>query len=805
MSTTNQSHPPYRSWKRPSISAVVCLKLVRPVLIALLMLLATSMRLVQAIEQKTGPGFYPPSAEVDLQANHTEIGASLSNQAGPAALGGPAAKVVAVADLSLIKLVHPAFAGPGETIIYSLIFSNAGDSLAGGVVLSDTGPAQLSNLTVVSSGLTITTSQSGPNFVWQVQDLAPGQSGLITITGQLTTTLSGLSRLINNATIATSSPENELANNSATAAVRFSPLVITEMMVNPASLEPDWEWLELYNAGSRPLDLAGFVLDDDDGVILSQANIIAGVVSGGSSAILYNADLPALSFAQAWATNTPLIAVSNWPQLANSGDQIGLWASLADYNERDFNAVIEYIGYSRSSPWPGDNNAASIVLNSPLGDNNIGSHWALSTVGETTPLFAGYQSLNIAGNSGNDIGSPGVPGPDMNLIKTAAVTTVYPGQALTYSLSYSNGSVISATGVIISDIVPAHSTFNPATSSPGWDCLPHNGAGSQCTFALSGSLSFKQSGMLSYVIKLDNSMPAGVAAITNTAQIATDGLNGPEPTPANNVATATVVVRGADLALSKGVNNQAPTEGQTITYTITLTNNGPGDGSGIVISDTMPAGLNLPGGIPSQGTFNLGQPTIVWTVDNLTAGQSATLTLTARVSPGTAGQTLRNTAVISQTDSVDPDPSNNEQGVAITVQGADLALSKVVDDPTPQESDTIAYTLQVTNNSPTLVSAILVGDSLPAGLSYAGSTATAGSYDPAGGLWSIGSLNPDSQARLVISATIDAGSLGQTITNTGAILSADQTDLITDNNTAWATIIVSQAGSELFLPLVLKQ
>lgn len=59
-------------------------------------------------------------------------------------------------------------------------------------------------------------------------------------------------------------------------------LVISEIMYNPASI-PDkpWEWIELVNTGTTVVDLAGFVLDDDDLAVLSAPNISAGSVAPG--------------------------------------------------------------------------------------------------------------------------------------------------------------------------------------------------------------------------------------------------------------------------------------------------------------------------------------------------------------------------------------------------------------------------------------------------------------------------------------------------------------------------------------------
>ncbi|MGF1498852.1 MAG: Calx-beta domain-containing protein, partial [Elainellaceae cyanobacterium] len=122
-------------------------------------------------------------------------------------------------------------------------------------------------------------------------------------------------------------------------------LVISEIMYNPDSSEPGWEWLEVYNAGDTPLDLTGFVLDDDDGTALSQANIAGGLLDVGKTAVLYNADvLTEADFAAAWGDGINLIGVTNWSGLNNSGgDRLALWRSYEDYGARNFEMAIDEV------------------------------------------------------------------------------------------------------------------------------------------------------------------------------------------------------------------------------------------------------------------------------------------------------------------------------------------------------------------------------------------------------------------------------------------------------------------------------
>lgn len=187
-------------------------------------------------------------------------------------------------------------------------------------------------------------------------------------------------------------------------------ILISEIMYNPNSLEPSWEWVEIYNAGSATVDLAGWVIDDFNTVAHSGANIAAGSVAPGETAVLYNADeVSAADFEAAWGSGINLIAVTDWSvlPLSNPGDKIGLWSSFSDYqgdNQTQFN-VVTSVSYSGTSDWPVVDGSGSIYLTDLSDDPNDGTNWALSTTADGE----GYTSANAGGNSGADIGSPGGP------------------------------------------------------------------------------------------------------------------------------------------------------------------------------------------------------------------------------------------------------------------------------------------------------------------------------------------------------------------------------------------------------------
>ncbi|HMB70763.1 MAG TPA: FlgD immunoglobulin-like domain containing protein, partial [bacterium] len=122
----------------------------------------------------------------------------------------------------------------------------------------------------------------------------------------------------------------------------------------------------------------------------------------------------------------------------------------------------------------------------------------------------------------------------------------------------------------------------------------------------------------------------------------------------------------SDLAMAKSVDDPAPFEDDTVVYTVSVTNNGTLDNSGIDVADVLPAGVTFVSALPSQGSYSAG--TGIWSVGSLIAGASASLDLTVTVNPGTAGQTVTNTASVTAAAETDPVAFNNSASVDIDVQ-----------------------------------------------------------------------------------------------------------------------------------------
>ncbi|MBO0732662.1 MAG: DUF11 domain-containing protein, partial [Acidimicrobiaceae bacterium] len=114
-----------------------------------------------------------------------------------------------------------------------------------------------------------------------------------------------------------------------------------------------------------------------------------------------------------------------------------------------------------------------------------------------------------------------------------------------------------------------------------------------------------------------------------------------------------------DLAVTETVDNPRPTVGGTVTFTVTLTNNGPLTATGVEVRDLLPAGLALASDTSSEGSYSAG----LWTVGTVPATGRETIQIRAKVA-SSGMQT--NTATLAHLDQLDPTPGNDSASASVT-------------------------------------------------------------------------------------------------------------------------------------------
>jgi uncharacterized repeat protein (TIGR01451 family) len=270
--------------------------------------------------------------------------------------------------------------------------------------------------------------------------------------------------------------------------------------------------------------------------------------------------------------------------------------------------------------------------------------------------------------------------PDLSLTKSDGDASVAPGGTVAYTLTYANSGDDAATGVVLTETVPANTTFNAGASTAGWSCAPDNNAGSTCTLAIGGLAAASGDQTATFAVTVVNPLAAGVSQISNTASIADDGTNGTDPTPGDNSASDTTPVTGAapDLSITKSDGGAEVVPGGDIAYTLTYSNNGNRGASGVVLTETVPTHTAFDAGSSTAGWVctpdNSAGSTCTLAVGTVAAGSGSTATFAVTaIDPIPAGVThILNTGSITDdgTNGTDPTPGDNSGSDTTPVTGA---------------------------------------------------------------------------------------------------------------------------------------
>ncbi len=376
---------------------------------------------------------------------------------------------------------------------------------------------------------------------------------------------------------------------------------------------------------------------------------------------------------------------------------------------------------------------------------------------------------------------------DVGVTKTATPEPVVPGAELTYRLEIENLGPSDARAVRVVDALPSGTTFVSATPAE---------ASTTCTLAAAtvtceaGRLTPGASRTVLVVVRVARTQTATLA---NTAVVSTST---PDPVTGNDQDTAfTTIAPNADLAVTKDAGRAVVLEGQTVEYTLRVTNAGPSTARAARVVDTLPAGLTLVSSTPGAPTCTPapgagGTTRVTCELGDLPDGASRTVLITARADVGSLGRRT-NVAVVSSST---PDPvPGNDQDTADVIAGpaADLALVKTAP-ATIAAGGELSYVLRVTNAGPSAAQAVRVTDALPAGTTFASASAPQGACQEASGTvtCALGTLAARSSVDVTVVVAVPLALADRTLTNTASV-QADNGDPDPANNTS---SVVTQVG-----------
>ncbi len=247
---------------------------------------------------------------------------------------------------------------------------------------------------------------------------------------------------------------------------------------------------------------------------------------------------------------------------------------------------------------------------------------------------------------------------------------------------------------------------------------------------------------------------------------------------------------GVDLAVGMTDIPDPSIVGSNLTYTITVTNNGPNVAHGVVVAQNLPGSVLFVSASVSQGSASQSGGVVTATLGNLAAGASATITVV--VLPTQAG-TIFSSANVTSTDP-ELDPSNNSVSIATSVfpPVADLAVGLAAAPNPTIVGGTLTYTVSVTNTGPATASGVVLSNTLPLTVLINSASSSQGSIVIAGNvvICNVGLLFSGGRATATINVTPQAyGTIYAT-----ASASALQPDPFLANNTVTLATGVGQAA-----------
>jgi uncharacterized repeat protein (TIGR01451 family) len=741
----------------------------------------------------------------------------------------------------------------GSTVTYTVVYSNAGTAVANNVVITDTLPPGMGYVSD-TSGLPVTVGTGV--ITWQVGPLNSGGAGS-TFNLVLSTTMASCGTgLTNIAGIRTTTPESNTNNNSSSAGginVACADVTLTKVGPSGNIVAGTAITYTLYytNVGTTPavnvvitdvhpitggVDtlLSGATLNPGQGGNLSYPVFVGlGLCSMGPTPAITNtayigASTPESNTANNRSSVTNLVQCL--PDLVITKTRVSTPTSLG----RPITFTIEYantgvytapgtvitdllppgvsyltdtftlgppvtttstVAWSLGNLGPGANGSFSVSLRF-----DISACSGTASFTNTAQIGSTWSDANNADNVDYEGSGPIPCDTDLVVVKNDGVggpsqrPVVLAGDLITYTITYLNAGGQATTGVVLTETLPAYTTFVGPTGPNGWYQV---GATSLYTYYI-GTLDAKTGDKLNFVVRVAPALPATVTVVNNEIRIDGDEA---DAYPDDNVSyEQTPVQTVPDLMVQKASLTLVAHPGDLVTYLITVTNQGSVTATNVFITDTLPTSTTY------QSNTVIGAPvistasTVVWDVGQFAPGQTTSFNLTVRVDSDTSicsQSYLINTVEVRGVEA-EGDYTNNIASTTATNSPAvacyDIAISKSVDMPQTAPDRDVVFTLTYGNPGLITVTNTVITDVLPVDISFVQSTPV--HSGPFGNVyqWSVSSLAPGVTGTIVITSHVsnNPALCDQTLTNTAGITASFVAgdDEYLGNNQAAATVTV---------------
>jgi uncharacterized repeat protein (TIGR01451 family) len=741
----------------------------------------------------TGPGVQVevsrPVSIADCGSLTNGVSVSATNEAPNATAPNSDSATVNVlcTEIALDKTPDAGTVNPGGTATFTIEVTNIGENIAKDVIVSDELPD--GTWTVVTNPSGLATSLVDGTLTVTIGDLNP--EAVVTITLSRTVTTADCGDLENTASVGGSNELRDTADDNrddalitvtcADVSLQKTPDSATvnagEMMTftivvtnNGPYAAQDVEITDTLPAGEWTIEVSdapqGVTVDCDASPVSGSfgCELDGELLNGETVTITVSREATATDCAA--FTNTAEVSATN--ELPNSDqnneDSGGITVNCADLwvekfptgerstinagDEIRFTIVVHNDGEGTATDvtltdelplgiaWAMDPvvdgceliegaTPGSQVLTCELGDMEAGTSIDIEVFGETAPTDCGVIPNTVTINASNIDGTaPGegeddplsataevtVNCPDLDIEKEAETSPVSAGDPISFTITVTNNGLGVAYGVVVTDTLPAGITDWSENSE---DCSITSGVLS-CDF---GDLTYLASVSVT-VTGTTSSAICGV--VENEATVSAENFLVPGPSPVNFISdNATVQVDCPDLEIVKTTTTPEVNAGDKINFTITITNNGPGNAYDVVMTDELPAQIVWDAVTLENCEVSAGILNCTW--DEIGPGESESVIITGTTDAADCG-TVENTATVSasnleeeigtQAEGDDPLSSTAE----ITVNCPNLTIVKMADADTINAGDQIGFEITVSNTGEGTAYDVVVTDTLPTGI-----------------------------------------------------------------------------------------
>jgi uncharacterized repeat protein (TIGR01451 family) len=393
----------------------------------------------------------------------------------------------------------------------------------------------------------------------------------------------------------------------------------------------------------------------------------------------------------------------------------------------------------------------------------------------------------------------------MVLTKNDLVDPVKAGDVLTYTIDILNMGPTSAQGIVISDTMPLKVSLLDVMSATPASC---DSSEHHFLCFMETRLNADEQTVITAVVRVDSE---ATGTLVNVAGVTAAGN---DPLLSNNTQAEVTTIgdvsqlKEADVGVWVKDTPDPIIAGGLLTYTLTISNTGPSEASGVVVKSSLPVSTTFVKAAGAMATCNQAQSNLICTLNNdLAAGEATTIAVQVQVDPQATG-TLQNITEVSAAGT-DPNQANNTRVTITSLTDVydpqaqvDLALS-VVDTPDPVDPGAaLQYEMTITNGGPTRASGIVLVNTLPADVTFVRGTVDQGwcGRSDSAIICSLSApLAQGASTTVLIETTVTETAAG-TLTNVAEVTSGGA-DTQMANNTATTSTTVGGI-QPVYLPLI---